>query len=139
MYYDNSGQPDYPLDEGEYGTRSMYSEITLPFDSPANWTLQAGQSINTLLLWCRGVQDNALETLSVVIEDSSGNVAIVPGEPSMLVSTEWKPWYVNLTELQSQIDLTRISSFSIRIGEVDNTMPGGSGLFYVDDIGLIAQ
>ncbi len=138
MYYDNSGQPDYPTEE-DYGTRLMYSEATLPFDPPTNWTSQADLSVTSLVLWYRGLEDNAPETVSALIQDASGNIAVVPGSPEMLRSTEWRPWYIDLVGLSAEIDLTRISFLSIRIGELDSAVPGGSGLLYLDDIGLVAE
>ena len=138
LYYDNSGLPDYPV-EGDYGARLMYSEATLPFNPQANWTRQEGIAVATLALWYRGVEANAAESVSVVIEDSTGKIAVVPGNPDMLRSTEWRRWQIDLAELAAEIDLTRISSLSIRIGEPDNVTPGGAGLLYIDDIGLAAE
>jgi len=58
----------------------------------------------------------------------------------MLQSTEWSKWPIDLADVSAQeIDLTRVSSLTIRIGEVGNTTPGGAGLLYVDDIGLSAE
>jgi hypothetical protein len=138
MYYDNSGAPDYPV-EGDYGARLMYSEATLPFNPQANWTRQGGIATATLVLWYRGHEDNAAENASVVIEDGIGGTAVVPGSPDMLRSTEWRQWQIDLAELTAEIDLTRISSLSIRIGKPDNATPGAVGLLYIDDIGLSAE
>jgi hypothetical protein len=138
LYYDNSGEPNYPV-EGDYGTRLMYSEATLPFYPQANWSSQGNLTVTTLILWLRGLGDNAPESVSVVIEDSSGAKAVVPGSSDMLQSTEWTQWPIDLTDLPAQIDLTRVSSLTIRIGERGNTTPGGAGLWYVDDIGLSAE
>ena len=53
---------------------------------------------------------------------------------------KWRrQWKINLAELATEIDLTRISSLSIRIGEPDDVTPGGAGLLYIDDIGLSAE
>jgi hypothetical protein len=57
----------------------------------------------------------------------------------MLQSTKWTQWTIDLTDLPAEIDLTRISSLTIRIGEPGNNAPGGAGLLYVDDIGLVAE
>ena len=138
LYYDNSGEPNYPV-EGDYGTRQMYSEATLPFDPRANWSSQGNLTVTTLILWYRGLVDNPPESVSVVIEDSSSSKAVVPGSSDMLQSTEWDQWPIDLTDLPAQIDLTRVSSLTIRIGEPGNNKPGGAGLWYVDDIGLSAE
>jgi len=138
LYYDNSGEPDYPV-EFNYGTRLMYSEATLPFDPVANWSRQGDLTVTTLVLWFRGLEDNASESLSVAIKDSTGGSVVVPLDSDMLQSTEWHRWQINLAELAPGIDLTRISSLTIRIGQVGNTTPGGAGLLYVDDIGLSAE
>jgi hypothetical protein len=90
-------------------------------------------------LWYRGHEDNAAENASVVIEDGIGGTAVVPGSPDMLRSTEWRQWQIDLAELTAEIDLTRISSLSIRIGKPDNATPGAVGLLYIDDIGLSAE
>ena len=138
LYYDNSGEPAYPV-EGDYGTRLMYSEATLPFTTQANWSRQGDLTVTTFILWYRGLEDNAPENVSVVIEDSVGGKVVVPGSPDMLLSTEWRQWQIDLAELAAEVDLTRVSSLTIRIGEPDNITPGGSGLWYIDDIGLSAE
>jgi hypothetical protein len=66
-------------------------------------------------------------------------MVVVPGNSDMLQSTEWRQWRIDLTDLTTEIDLTRVSSLSIRIGEPDNLTPGGAGLLYIDDIGLSAE
>jgi hypothetical protein len=138
LYYDNSEEPNYPV-EGAYGARLMYSEATLPFDPQANWARQGNLTVSALVLWYRGLEDNAAASVSVVIADGAGKTAIVPGSPDMLLSTEWRPWRIDLAELAAEIDLIRVSSLSIRIGEPDNIVPGGAGLLYIDDIGLTAE
>ena len=135
LYYDNSGNPDYPVEE-DYGTRLMYSEITRPFDPQANWASHGNLAATTLILWYRGLANNALESVSVIIEDSVGAKVVVPGSPDMLRSTEWRQWQIDLGELATAIDMAHVSSLSIRIGEPDNVTPGGTGLWYIDDIGL---
>jgi hypothetical protein len=138
LYYDNSGEPGYPVEDG-YGARLMYSEATLPFDPPADWVGQGDPNLTTLVLWYRGLEENAAESVSLVIEDNIGQTAVVPGSPGMLQSTDWKQWQIDLAELASEVDLTRVVSLSIRIGKPDNATPGGAGLLYVDDIGLSAE
>ena len=145
LYYDNSGDPNYPLDDGlgnsvDYGTRLMYSEATLPFAPAMNWFRHGDLTITTLMLWYRGNEDNALENVSIVIKDSSNRQAIVPVGSDMLKSTEWNQWSIDLTvDVPDPIDLTRILSLTIRIGRPDSTTPGGAGLLYIDDIGLVAE
>jgi len=93
-----------------------------------------------LILWYRGLEDNATESVSVVIEDSSGAKAVVPGSSDMLQSTEWDQWPIDLADVSAQeIDLTRVSSLTIRIGQPGNTTPGGAGLLYIDDIGIVIE
>ena len=138
LYYDNSGEPNHPV-EDDYGPRLMYSEAALPFDPQANWVGQGDLAVTTLVLWYRGFEENAVENMSVIIEDGIGRTAVVPGSSDMLRSTEWRQWQIDLAELADEIDLTRVSSLSIRIGEPDSVMPGGAGLLYIDDIGLSAE
>ena len=138
LYYDNSGEPNYPV-EGAYGARLMYSEATLPFNPQANWASQGDLTVTALVLWYRGLEDNAAESVSVVIADGASKMVVVPGNSDMLRSTEWRQWRIDLTELAVEVDLTRVSSLSIRIGEPDNVTPGGAGLLYIDDIGLSAE
>ena len=138
LYYDNSGLPDYPV-EDDYGTRLMYSEATLPFEPAANLSVRGGLAVTALVLWCRGLEDNAAESVSVVIEDGINGAVVVPGNPDMLRNVEWTLWRIDLAELAAAADLTRIASLTIRIGEKDSTTPGGAGLLYIDDIGLSAE
>jgi len=145
LFYDNSGKPPYPQEDAsgspiEYGPRLMYSEATLPLTPARDWSRYGDMTVTTLKVWYRGNKDNALENVAIVLQDGSNRQAVVPAVPAKLQSTNWQAWSIDLkAEVAGRMDLTQVASVTIRIGTQGNTIPGGAGLLYIDDIGLVAE
>ncbi|MHC4538104.1 MAG: hypothetical protein ACYS6K_29610 [Planctomycetota bacterium] len=50
---------------------------------------------------------------------------------------EWTEWNIDLQEFADQgINLTNVDKLSIGFGDKNNTLPGGAGVMYFDDIRL---
>jgi concanavalin A-like lectin/glucanase superfamily protein/F5/8 type C domain-containing protein len=118
-----------------------YNNAEAPFYSEASrtWTaaqdLTAGES-DSVRLYFRGDADNAPETLYLAIEDSSGQSAVVAhSDPQAALATEWQEWVVPLSEFGA-VDLARVESLYVGLGNRSNPQAGGAGLVYIDDIGV---
>jgi len=78
---------------------------------------------------------NAIEPLYVALEDTSGSVAVVTAPNPVAVGiTSWQEWLIPYSEL-SGINLGRVATMYIGVGDRDNPSAGGSGLIFIDDIG----
>ncbi|UCC98803.1 MAG: hypothetical protein JSW66_02700 [Phycisphaerales bacterium] len=86
-------------------------------------------------------KDNAPEPFYVVIEDSVGKVAVVTHpDTSATLGTKWRRWDILLSDLEAEgIDVTSISKLYIGLGDRDEPQAGGSGLIYIDDIGVMKR
>ncbi len=83
-----------------------------------------------------GIENNAPEQLYVVLQDSTGNSAVVnhPDSAATIIDT-WTQWSIPLTDF-SGVNLQAVTKMSIGVGDRANTTPGGAGDLYIDDIGL---
>jgi len=93
-----------------------------------------------------GIQSNAPERMYVMIRDSAGQMATVynPDLDAANV-TAWTAWgqygqgiaLSEFTAANPSLNLANIDSISLGFGTRGNTtQPGGSGLMFIDDIGL---
>ena len=124
-FYDNNKQ-DF----------SKYSEAELTLDYPRDWTQQG---VDKLVIWFRGVSGNDAEPLYVGVSNSTGEPAIVVhDDPAATRIGAWTEWVIDLQNFIDQgIDLTDVASIALGIGTRGNdTIPGGSGKMYFDDIRL---
>ncbi len=81
---------------------------------------------------------NTADGLYVVVGDSSGKTATVahPDPEATLVDT-WQEWQIPLSEFSSAgVNLGRVESMTIGVGEPGRSTAGGLGTIYVDDIGV---
>ncbi|HPC97313.1 MAG TPA: hypothetical protein PLU87_20405, partial [Sedimentisphaerales bacterium] len=116
--YDNSKAP-------------FYSEISRTWDSPQDWT---GHGASTLRLYFYGAEDNAAGTLYLAVEDSAGHVAVVTHpDPEALKVASWQAWTVPFSRLAG-VNLARVETMYIGIGNRTSPAAGGSGLIFIDDI-----
>ncbi len=93
-----------------------------------------------------GIQSNAPERMYVMIKDGAGQMATVYN-PNLNAAnvTAWTQWgqygqgiaLSEFTAVNPSLNLANIDSISLGLGTRGNTtQPGGSGLMFIDDIGL---
>lgn len=120
LAYDNTSAP-------------FYSEAYRTWPAAQDWTAGAA---DTLTLYFQGDPDNAPGTLYVALEDSAGNVAAVSNpDADAALASEWQPWPIPLSAFSSAgVNLARIETMYIGVGDRNNPSAGGTGMFYIDDI-----
>jgi len=62
-------------------------------------------------------------------------VVVYPDHPAPTTIDTWQQWSIDLTEFIG-VDPTAIKKMSIGVGDQASTEPGGSGILYIDNIGL---
>jgi F5/8 type C domain-containing protein len=127
----NSGRQSMPLE---------YANDGAPFYSEAEYDLGTldltANGADTLRLFVAGQVDNTPAPLYVAIEDTNGAVAVVPQPDTAIVtSSDWTEWLIPYSELNG-IDLGRVATLYIGVGDRDNPSAGGTGLVFIDDIGF---
>ena len=111
----------------------FYSEAQRQFESAQDWTIR---DANTLVLAVRGRLINSPEPLYVTIEDASKNKATVGHpDPAILTTTKWSEWKIPLSEFAG-VNLSRVKTIYIGVGDKADPQAGGTGRVYIDDIGL---
>jgi len=116
-------------------TTAKYSEATMTLVWPRNWT-QDG--VGVLSLWFNGDPDNAPEPMYVALANVNGPPAMVYHDnPDAALIEAWTEWRIDLQAFADQgVDLTKIDTISIGLGDKNNPQADGSGLVFFDDIRL---
>jgi hypothetical protein len=110
-----------------------YSEAELDFGSAQDWTVD---DAGMLVLYVRGQAGNAPAQLYVALEDASQHVAVATyPEPAITTTTQWTQWKVPLSSFTG-VSLAKVRKLYLGVGDRDAPAAGGSGLLYIDDIGL---
>jgi hypothetical protein len=79
---------------------------------------------------------NDPDQLYVAVEDAAGHLSVVTHpDPEATVLTQWQEWQIPLTEF-SGVNMTSVERMYIGVGDRDNPQAGGSGLLFIDDIGV---
>jgi len=79
---------------------------------------------------------NDADPLYVTVKDSDGyERTIKHPDPEAVLSSAWQTWQIPLNEF-SALDLSRIETISLGLGDRDNPGPGGSGILYIDNLYL---
>jgi hypothetical protein len=127
----NSGDQSMPL---EYANDKapFYSEAEFDVGG-ADWTV--GEA-DTLRLFVQGSVDNGAGTLYVAVEDSAGNVAVATyPDAAVLTADTWQEWLIPYSDLAG-VNLARVATLYIGVGDRDNPTAGGAGLIFIDDVGF---
>jgi hypothetical protein len=96
-----------------------------------NWTAEGA---DTLHLFLRGNATNGLGALYVVVEDSSGKVAVAANaNPNIVRVGVWTQWEIPLNSFTG-VNLAKVKKLYIGVGDRKTPVAGGSGRIYVDDI-----
>ena len=72
------------------------------------------------------------------VSNSTGAPAVAyHDDPGAALIDVWTEWTIDLQGFADQgVDLTRVNSMAIGLGDRDNPQAGGSGKMYFDDIRL---
>jgi hypothetical protein len=78
---------------------------------------------------------NVPDSLYLAIEDTSGNVAVATHpDAGITARSGWNEWVIPFSDL-SGVNLNRVATMYIGVGDRDNPTAGGTGLIFIDDIG----
>ena len=103
------------------------SEATLTLTTNRNWTVNG---VETLTIWYRGASSNAAEQMYVVL---NGSARVDNDNPNAATLTSWTQWNIDLQKFADQgVNLTNVNSITIGL----NSVTGGTGILYFDDIRL---
>jgi hypothetical protein len=124
----HSGNQSMPM---SYNNAVGKSEATYVLTSNRDWTVN---SVNTLTIWFRGSASNAVEQMYVALNDS---VVVNHDNPDAAQKGSWTEWNIDLTRFADQgVNLTNVTSITLGLGNRANSVAGGSGMLYFDDIRL---
>ncbi len=84
-----------------------------------------------------GIESNIAESMYVVLEDSTGNSAVVRyPDPAASTIGSWTEWNIPLTDFIG-VNLQAVKEIAIGVGDRANPQAGGAGTLYIDDIQLL--
>jgi hypothetical protein len=129
------------------GSQSMpleYNNVNLPFYSETERTFAPVQDwtvndADTLVLYVRGRTSNQTVPLYVAVEDSSKKTGtIVHPDPLVVLSAQWLEWKIPFSQFTAAgINLARVQTVRIGLGDRQNPKAGGAGRIYLDDLRVI--
>jgi len=126
----HSGNQSMPM---AYDNAVGKSEATLTLTSNRDWTVN---SVNTLVIWFRGVSDNAAEPMYVALNDSA---MVTHDNPDAALAASWTQWTIDLQTFADQgVNLASVNSITLGLGNRSNPVAGGAGMMFFDDIRLYA-
>jgi len=80
-------------------------------------------------------EGNDPEAVYVALEDASGGVAVVTHPDARITARSgWTEWLIPYSDLAG-VNLSRLATMIIGVGDRDNPTAGGTGTIFVDDIG----
>jgi hypothetical protein len=126
LYYDNTGT-------------AVTSEAGRTWDTPQDWT---ANGIKGLSVMVRGQETNNPDVLYVGIQDAAGKKAVLnhPDGADVVLATSWTEWVTNLQDAAAQgVDLARVKTLYLGVGDGNNPTQRGAGLVYIDDIRVYGQ
>jgi hypothetical protein len=77
---------------------------------------------------------NGADTLYVAVEDSAGKVAVA-SDATLVNASAWTQWDIPLSSLTG-VNLAKVKTLYVGVGDRNNPVPGGAGRIYIDDISL---
>ena len=110
------------------------SEATLTLTDTRNWT---EKGVNRLAIWYIGDTSNSAEQMYVVINNSA---EVINDNPNAAQADQWTEWVIDLKAFADQgVNLNIVNSITLGLGNRSNPQPGGAGIMYFDDIGLLPE
>ena len=130
----HGGKQSMPLD---------YNNVKTPFYSEAERTLAPVQDwtadgVDTLVLYVRSKAGSKAAPVYVQLKDASNKTGTVTAPAALVKATKWTEWKIPLSEFTAAgVNLARVKTLIIGVGDKANPAAGGTGVLFVDDIGLV--
>jgi regulation of enolase protein 1 (concanavalin A-like superfamily) len=77
---------------------------------------------------------NSPGDLYVTVQDSANQTATVV-HPTLVTTDEWTEWKIPLRDFAG-VNMTRVKTLYVGVGDRANPTPGGAGRIFIDDIGF---
>jgi hypothetical protein len=100
---------------------------------PGDWLSANATAVS---LWFMGAPPNVSDRLYLRIEDADGSASEIEyGGPSDITTQQWQRWAVQLDGI-SGVDLARVESLYVGVGDRSGGSSGAYGKLYIDDVRL---
>ncbi len=108
-------------------TSAEFSNIAFTGNVTGNWQVAEVGAVQPT--------GNDVAPLYVALEDTSGNMGVVTHPNASIVGRSgWNEWQIPLSDFAG-VNLGRVDTMFIGVGNPTNSTAGGSGIIYIDDIG----
>ncbi len=129
----HGGKQSMPLDYNNAKT-PFYSEAERTFAPVQDWT---AKGVDTLVLYVRGKAGNKSAPVYVQLKDASNKTGTVTAAASLVTPARWAEWKIPLSQFaDAGVNLAKVKTLIIGVGDKANPAAGGTGVLFVDDIGL---
>ncbi|HRS11833.1 MAG TPA: discoidin domain-containing protein [Sedimentisphaerales bacterium] len=112
--------------DGAISTVAQFSNISTTGTVSGQWQI-AG-------IGATQPEGNTPEPLYVAVQDAAGKMAVVTSpDTAATARPDWEQWRIPLSAFRG-VNLSRVETMAIGIGDRNNPVAGGTGLIYIDDI-----
>jgi hypothetical protein len=129
----HGGKQSMPLDYNNVKT-PFCSEAERTFAPVQDWT---ADGVDTLVLYVRSKAGSKTAPMYVQLKDASNKTGTVTAEAALVSAGKWTEWKIPLSQFGATgVSLARVKTLCLGVGDNANPAAGGTGVIYVDDIGL---
>jgi hypothetical protein len=129
----HGGKQSMPLDYNNVNS-PFYSEAERTFAPVQDWT---ANGVDTLVLYVRSKAGSKAAPVYVQLKDASNKTGMVVADAALVSAGKWAQWKIPLSEfVAAGVNLARVKTMSIGVGDRAKPAKGGTGLIFIDDIGL---
>ena len=129
----HGGKQSMPLDYNNVKT-PFYSEAEQTFAPVQDWT---ADGVDTLVLYVRSKVGSTAGPVYVQLKDASNKTGTVTADASLVSAAKWTEWKISLGQFATAgVNLAKVKTLIIGVGDKAKPAAGGTGVIFVDDIGL---
>jgi hypothetical protein len=129
----HGGKQSMPLDYNNVKTPS-YSEAERMFAPVQDWT---ADGVDTLVLYIRSKVGSKAAPVYVQLKDASNKTGRVEAAAALVSAARWTEWKIPLNQFATAgVNLAKVKTLIIGVDDRANPTAGGTGVLFVDDIGL---
>ena len=112
-----------------YNALFRLAKAEMILSPPQNWSETGAEALS---LWFHGESINGVTPMSVVL---NGDAAVYHDNPEVTRIKTWTEWIIDLQDFVG-VDLAKVSSIAICLGDQSKLQAGGTGKMFFDNIRL---